>query len=131
MKIPPFEKSCASNQELVKIWHVGNELKPEEVYLKSCHKIKWNCFTCNHTYEQTIKNKNRNKFDCPYCAIPSKILCDNDNCEKCFNKSCASNKEYIKIWNDEINPRQVFLISGTKINWKCNICLHIYSNTTS
>ena len=129
MKILPFEKSCASNPELVKIWHTQNEFNPEQVYLKSCIKIKWNCFTCNHTYDQTVKNKNRNKFNCPYCAIPSKILCDNDNCEKCFNKSCASNKEYMKIWNDEINPRQVFLISGTKINWKCNICKHIYTQT--
>jgi hypothetical protein len=73
MKILPFEKSCASNPELVKIWHTQNEFNPEQVYLKSCIKIKWNCFTCNHTYDQTVKNKNRNKFDCPYCAIPSKF----------------------------------------------------------
>jgi len=35
LKIPSFEKSCASNPELVKIWSTENELKPEQVYLQS------------------------------------------------------------------------------------------------
>ena len=128
MKILPFEKSCASNPELVKIWHIENELNPEQVSLKSKIKIKWNCFTCNHIYEQT-PNKKFSGRNCPYCSIPSKFLCNNDNCKICFNKSCASNNEYIKIWSDERHPRQVFLTSSIKIKWKCDKCNHIYHQT--
>ena len=124
MKIPPFEKSCAHNPELVKIWSTENELNPEQVYLKSGKKIKWNCFTCNHTYEQTPDTKNKKNTGCPYCS--NSKLCENNNCKDCFNKSCASNEDYIKKWNDEKNPRQIFLQSNMIINWKCNICKHIY-----
>ena len=71
MRPPPtLEQSCASNTELVKIWHEENELKPEDVYLKSGKKIKWNCFVCNHIYEQTPDIKYRNT-KCPYCATPN------------------------------------------------------------
>lgn len=126
MKRPSFEKSCASNPELVKIWSTENELKPEQVYLKSGKKFKWNCFTCNHTYDQTPNNKYKQNQGCPYCAIPNKILCDNVECLYCLNKSCASNEEYIKIWNDKKDPRQVLLTSCIKIEWKCLKCNHIY-----
>lgn len=128
MRIPKLEKSCASNIELVKIWSTENKLKSEQVSLSSKIQIKWNCFICNHVYDQTPDSKSQGR-NCPYCSIPSKILCKNDNCKICLNKSCASNKEYIKLWNDEKNPRQVFLTSSTKINWKCNMCKHIYTQS--
>lgn len=126
MKILPFEKSCASNPELVKIWHTQNEFNPEQVYLKSGKIIKWSCFTCNHIYEQKPDTKYRKNTGCPYCSSPSQKLCKNIECDDCFNKTCASNNKYMKKWNDEKDPRQIFLQSNTVINWKCNICKHNY-----
>ena len=74
-------------------------------------KIKWNCFTCNHIYEQKPDNKCRKNTGCPYCSNPSQKLCENIECEDCFNKTCASNKEYMQKWNDEKDPRQIFLLT--------------------
>ena len=130
-------KKVARNPELVKIL-TENELNPEKVYLKSGKIIKWSCFTCYHIYEQKPDTKNRKiqgtlpkrsfgTARCPYCS--NSKLCENNNCKDCFNKSCASNEDYIKKWNDEINPRQIFLQSNMIINWKCNICKHIYTQS--
>lgn len=124
MKLPCFEKSCASNPELVKIWHIENELKPEQVYLKSGKKFKWNCLTCNHIYEQKPDTKYRENTGCPYCSKPPQKLCKDNNCKDCLNKTCAS--KYLEIWNDELDPRHVFLQSNIKIKWKCNKCKHNY-----
>jgi rubrerythrin len=126
MKIPTFEKSCASNPELVKIWSIENELKPEQVYLKSGKKIKWSCLKCNHIYEQTPGHKFIGR-KCPYCSIPCKKLCGNINCNFCLLKSCASVTELIISWNEvNLKPINVFLGHETKLSWKCHICRHIF-----
>lgn len=128
MKIPPFEKSCASNPELVKIWSTENALNPEQVYLKSNKNIKWKCFTCNHIYKK-IPYKMYRDNNCTYCS--NRILCENIECNICFNKSCASIKNVNKIWckENKLNPNQVFLRSTIIINWNCLKCNHIYDQS--
>ena len=129
-RLPTFEQSCASIPENVLIWHIDNDLKPEQVF-KCCGKmIKWNCFSCDHVYEQTPAKKNGYGRGCPYCCNPPKLLCEKD-CETCFSKSCASNPKMIELWNEnnELKPEQVFKSSGTKINWNCNVCNHIYEQS--
>lgn len=93
MKIPSFEKSCSSNPELVKIWSTENELKPEQVYLKSNKIFKWDCLTCNHIYNQSPDTKNSKKARCPYCSNPPQKLCEDNNCEECFNKTLYDNHQ--------------------------------------
>lgn len=53
-------------------------------------------------------------------------LCNNDNCEICYNRSFASN-EFSKYWDYNKNnkkPRDVFKNSGSKYNFICNKCNH-------
>jgi very-short-patch-repair endonuclease len=66
---------------------------------------------------------------CPFCS--NQRLCENNNCNLCYNKSFASH-EKSKYWNyikninkkdEKIKPRNVFKSSTSKKYWfKCNIC---------
>jgi very-short-patch-repair endonuclease len=60
---------------------------------------------------------------CPYCIIPSKLLCDDNNCQTCYNRSFAS-YEKSKYWSDKnkITPRSVFKNAKSKYLFNCNIC---------
>lgn len=60
------------------------------------------------------------------------ILCDNDNCVECFEKSFASHK-YANRWSSKNpkTPRQTFK-GSTHLAWfNCNICNHEYRNRIS
>lgn len=68
---------------------------------------------------------------CPYCAIPSKILCNKEDCDTCLNKSFASHEKG-QYWNYEknnITPREVFKNSIIKFFFDCIVCLHVFDIT--
>lgn len=63
---------------------------------------------------------------CSYCA--NKKLCQNDNCQICFNKSFASykgktvkGKLKIECLINE-NPRNIFKSAHKKYSFKCDLC---------
>jgi hypothetical protein len=63
------------------------------------------------------------------CLFTTKTLCDNNNCNICFNKSFASHEKskYFNIEkNNNINPRNIFKNSHNKYFFNCNICEHIF-----
>jgi very-short-patch-repair endonuclease len=65
---------------------------------------------------------------CPFCA--NQKLCDNKNCNYCFEKSFASHKKakYFNIDNNT-DPRYIFKGSTNKIyNFNCNNCTHNYKS---
>ena len=72
---------------------------------------------------------------CPYCCIPSKKLCNDEECSHCFNKSFASydgktieGKLKVDCWiqtkNDGLTPRNITKSSGRKFWFKCDECSH-------
>jgi very-short-patch-repair endonuclease len=65
---------------------------------------------------------------CPYCAIPSNVLCDSNDCNNCFEKSFAS-IDTAKNWSDENEkkPREVFRNSEEKYLFNCN-CGHTFDS---
>ncbi len=121
-----FEKSFASHKKS-KYWSDKNELKPREVFKNSNEKYWFNCDKCNHCFLRPINKVYDNKEHCSYCVIPSKILCNNNDCKFCFEKSFASH-EKSKYWSNknELSPRQVFKSSGNKYLFNCENCNHIY-----
>ena len=67
---------------------------------------------------------------CPYCSSPPKLLCNNDDCSQCFEKSFASHDK-AKYWSskNELKQRQVFKSSSNKYLFNCE-CGHEISITT-
>ena len=116
-----YEKSFASSEKR-KNWSEKNKLTPRQVFKSSTFKHWFKC-ECTHEFEITLNNiTNCNKF-CPYCA--HQLLCDNNNCQSCYEKSFASS-ERSPNWNERKNkltPRQVFKSSGSKYWFICK-CRH-------
>ncbi len=127
----PFERSFASCKNAEK-WSLKNELRPEEVALKSHKEALFDCNICKHEFTATISNMSRNCHGCSYCG--NKKLCINDNCDFCFQRSFASCK-FAKFWskknvdenNNLINPRNISLNSHEEYFFDCEKCKHIYN----
>jgi len=103
-------------------WSNKNLIKPCDIALNS-HKKFWFDCECGHTFDSNLLNINKSNNWCPYCA--NKKLCDNKDCNSCFNKSFASH-EKSKYWSDEneLTPRQLFK-GADRNNFKFNcICGH-------
>ena len=94
-KIIPFEKSFASHPKC-RFWSTKNEFPPEKYALKSHSKCWFDCTECGHTFDAILKNINRIDTWCTYCHHLK--LCENDNCNSCFQKSfAAKSKIYILV----------------------------------
>ncbi len=125
-----FYKSFASNIR-AKNWSRQNEKSPREIMRNTNYKFLFDCKECLHTFEITPYNiTNRNSW-CRYCAIPSRILCNDIKCDHCFNRSFASHPK-AKYWNflkNEKSPREVFKLSHIKYWFICDICSHTFDST--
>lgn len=119
MKLPELENSCIIYEN---IWSEENKLESYQVFKQSNKKYKFNCYTCNHIYEQAPDCK-INGSGCPFCV--SKELCGNLECTYCLNKSAYC---YENIWGNEnkLKSYQVFKSSGKIIKFNCLVCNHIY-----
>jgi len=118
-----FNKSFASNLKAI-YWHSSNELKPREVSNFSHNKYKFNCDKCSHIFECSINGVTQNIW-CPYCA--HQLLCNDEDCQDCFNKSFASNPKEI-YWHssNKLKPREVFNFSKNKYKFNCDKCHHVF-----
>ena len=117
-----YNKSLASHEK-AKYWHpTKNGNKTPRDITKGTNKKYWfKCPTCKHDFETRISSITRKKNTwCPYCS--NKILCDDNNCNFCYNKSFASD-EKAKYWhptkNGKVNPRDIFKQTNDKYWFKC------------
>ena len=111
----------------------NNELIPRKIF-KSSHKKLWfKCDVCNHEFNKTICGVSGSDSWCPYCV--SKKLCNEENCDFCFNKSFASFDEktqngklkidcWIKNKNKGLLPRNIYKNTDKKYWFKCDVCNH-------
>ena len=121
-----FSKSFASHEKS-KMWSERNELKPYEVFKSSGKKYQFECDICSHTFSKALDHIQRGSW-CPYCV--NQKLCEDENCQCCFEKSFASDERSI-YWNialNKIDPRMVFKNSNVKYNFDCKKCGHIFSS---
>jgi len=125
-----FEKSFASHTKSIQ-WNIekNGELTPRNTLKNGDKRIWFNCDNCNHIFDAQIKTITKGQW-CPYCSNPPKKLCDNDNCQLCFEKSFASHEKVI-FWNKEKNgnliPRQIMKNSHTLCWFNCDKCYHCFS----
>jgi len=116
-----FKKSFASHEKS-KLWSNINKILPSNVRKWSKDKYWFTCDNCNHNYEKTIINIMLGSL-CDYCCDPAQKLCNDENCEQCFDKSFAFH-EKAKYWSNKnkLTPREVFNKSGIKYIFNCNKC---------
>jgi very-short-patch-repair endonuclease len=116
-----YDNSFAS-QEKSKYWSdINDKIMPRNVFSKSDKKYWFKCGDCNHNFQLSLDNCYLGKW-CSYCA--NKLLCNDDNCDYCFNKSAASNikSKYWSSKNKNIIPRNIFKNSHKKYYYYCNEC---------
>jgi hypothetical protein len=121
-----FNKSFDSNDKK-RFWSDKNKdennifIRPRDIFKCSNNKYWFNCYNCFHTFDSTLDSISGNNTWCPYCA--SKILCQDNKCKFCRDKSFASydKSQYWSIKN-KLNPRDVFKYSHSKFLFDCDIC---------
>ena len=120
-----------------KYWHPtkNDKLTPDKITRGSAKKCWFICENenCKHEFESDPNHITalKNPTWCPYCCIPSKKLCENNqdgHCKLCFEKSFASYKlpEHI-IWSDKNNGTKICDVSRTsnkKYYFDCSKCKH-------
>ncbi len=77
-----------------------------------------------------LRDINRGSW-CSFCSNPPKQLCNNENCQNCFEKSFASH-EKSKFWSEKnkLKPRNVFNKSNDEFWFKCE-CGHNFQSLLS
>jgi very-short-patch-repair endonuclease len=124
-----FEKSFASCKES-NYWSSRNNKTPREVFKKSDSIKYWfKCDKCPHEFEKDCYHITSQKSGCPYCAITNGIVCGNEKCNYCFDKSFASH-EKAQHWSSRNLPTQPINIKkGSEIKYwfKCYKCPHEFN----
>jgi hypothetical protein len=125
-----FNNSFASNEK-AQYWNYekNSNITPRDIFKSSNMKYWFTCIECNHIFDIAINNISQGKW-CSYCV--NKKLCDNINCNFCFNNSFASHKKAV-LWSvkNQITPRMVAKCSGKKYWFKCIDCTHEFETNIS
>ncbi len=113
-----------------KYWSKKNIIDITQIS-NGCNEKYWfNCDICPHDFNTRISKITDIKLSswCPYCA--HKQLCNNENCDWC-NPLSFKFHEKAKYWSDknELKPWQVFMNSGKKFWFNCNICPHDFESS--
>ena len=122
-----LNKSFASNTKHI-FWNKKNIKQPREIFKNSRSKYLFDCI-CGHVFECALYHITGNNRWCGFCAKPSKILCDNENCKICLDKSFASNTKHI-FWSKKNikQPREMFKSSNKKFLFVCEN-MHEFEST--
>ena len=99
-------------------------LDATKIPVTSKEKYLFNCDKCPHQFASAISNVVGLSRWCPYCCVPSSKLCENRNCESCFNRSFASHEKSKYLVDKSIDPRMIVKGSSTKYNFTCDVCMH-------
>ena len=116
--IPCFERSFSSHYR-VQYWSPKNIDHPRYTPRGSDNKYLFDCHMCGHEICVSLDHiTGKKNMWCAYCE--NKKLCNNDNCDICYNKSFASHKRSA-FWSNknECRPRDVLLGSDKKYLFNC------------
>ena len=130
MRKIPFEKSFASHPHSSEWDYNSNEMNPEDVSKNSHIIYQFKCKECSHTFKARLSDVSKGGW-CPYCSVPCHKLCENLECEKCFEKSFASHPHSLE-WDytsNKITPREALKKSNIKYWFKCKECSHSFGST--
>lgn len=123
--IVPFERSFASHDKSI-YWSDKNILQPKDIFKGTHAKYYFDCNICGHEL-YTRPNDITNGHWCKYCL--NSVLCENDQCIVCFDKSFAANIKSL-FWStkNKLTARQVSKYSHKKIWFDCIVCHHEFES---
>ena len=114
-----LERRFNENESSAKL--VDKTLNHKLLFKKTTIKYEFCCEICEHIFIASMCSVSRGK-GCKYCSIPSFILCLDQNCIFCLNRSFKSHEKSI-FWDIEKNngvmPRDVFKASNKKFFFIC------------
>lgn len=118
-----YPKSFASHPKSI-YWSSKNNITTNLVAISSDKKYLFNCDKCKHEFPSLLRSITSGSW-CPYCSIPTTKICDDLNCDHCFNRSFASHPKAI-FWSEknDIKPRNVCKHTKEKYLFKCEVCDH-------
>jgi DNA-directed RNA polymerase subunit RPC12/RpoP len=116
------EKISFRSCEMSKYWSDNNIDTPRSLTKYSHEERLFICPNCPHEFPAILACISVGRW-CPFCS--SKILCEDDNCNFCFDKSFASRPE-AEFWSkrNKKNPRECHKGSGEFIFFDCPKCGH-------
>lgn len=120
-----WEKSLASHP-LAAMYSSRNELESHQVFLKTNKSFQFDCPTCEHSFEAMAYNIAAGK-GCPFCSLPCKKLCTDQQCQFCFAKSFAAHSRAAD-WSEENSrePRDVMRCCNDAFKFDCKACQHTF-----
>ena len=120
-----FNKSFASHENSI-YWSKKNTEKPRDIFKSSNNKYWFDCPDCNHSFDSVLASI-VNGNGCSFCG--GKKLCNENNCQTCFNKSFASHEKSI-YWSDKNTekPMDVSKSSHNKYWFVCSVCDHSFDS---
>jgi hypothetical protein len=116
-----FKKTFASYW---RFWWLSleNKICPTQIAKNSNKSYTFNCTECNHLFISTPSSVSSGNW-CKFCS--NQDLCNNENCNVCYEKSFQSHQKYV-LWskNNIVSARNVFKSSHAKYLFNCNKCNH-------
>ena len=134
MKFSDFEGLTKNGKRKVDCWSSKNKDKPINISKASGKKFIFDCDVCNHEFESILYSINKGTW-CPYCV--NQKICNDNNCNICFEKSFASfegltknNIKKIDCWSNKNkkNPRNILKSSNKKFIFDCDVCNHEFES---
>jgi len=121
-----YNKSFAAHPR-AKYWSKDNDCQPWEVFKHSNKKYTFNCPDCFHKFESSLNEISSRNGWCSYCSPFTQRLCDNNECDHCYENSFASHPK-ANLWCDDNDTvaRQTFKHSGQYIGFNCPDCNNKY-----
>lgn len=116
-----YDKSFAATDKS-RFWSQKNVMTPRQCFRSTATVCIFDCNICGHEFSASLNTITNNDSWCSFCG--GKKLCDDDNCDTCFNKSFSPHIKS-KYWSDRntVSPRQCFKSSNDKFWFKCD-CGH-------
>lgn len=128
-----FEKSFASHPKS-KFWSAKNEnINPRDLFKNSHEKYWFDCNKCFHNFSMSLSSITSKNNWCHYCCNPPQLLCEEEECKICFERTFAS-QEKSKFWsakNENIKPRDLFKGSLSKYWFDCKDCKNSFRMSLS
>jgi YHS domain-containing protein len=135
-----FEGKTSNDKLKIDYWdYTKNGVTiPRNIFQNASSRYWFKCNNCYHSFNSTPNNMIRTNCWCPYCSIPCTKLCNNIECNFCFDNSFASfkgktsnNKLKVKCWdyekNKNVKPQNVTKGTEVKYWFNCDVCTHSFN----
>jgi very-short-patch-repair endonuclease len=124
-----YNKSFASHPKSI-YWSNENNLNPRQVFKCADRKnFKFDCNKCQHKLFLNLKNISSKGRWCSYCSHQK--LCENNDCNMCYNNSFASVERSKYLHDKKINPRMLFKSTNKKFEFDCDNCCKVFETQLS